>query len=105
MLILAGVLAAVTVFDIVIHVAADQVEPLRIAGNVIVLAASVALFAVPRLRRARVAIAAGTGNLVLNGMFIAREGIGTLGWILVGTTTVLCVILAALPGRRGDALI
>lgn len=102
--ILAGVLAAVTVFDIVIHVAADQVEPLRIAGNVIVLAAALALLAVPRLRRAWVAIAAGTGNLVLNAVFIAREGIGTLGWILVGTTTVLCVVLAALSGRRADAL-
>ncbi len=104
MLILVVVPAAVNVFDIVIHVGADQLEPLRIAGNVIVLLAALALFAVPRLRRAWVEIAAGTGNLVLNGVFIAREAIGTLGWILVGTTNVLCVALAALPRRRSEAL-
>jgi hypothetical protein len=94
MLLLPGVLAAVTIFDIVIHVASDQVEPLRITGNAVVLAASLAMLAVPRLRRAWVAIAAGSANLALNAVFIAREGIGTLGWILVGTTTVLCVAIA-----------
>jgi hypothetical protein len=103
MLILPGVLAALTVFDIVIHVAADQVEALRITGNIIVLAASLVLLAVPSMRRAGLAIVAGAGNLVLNLVFIAREGIGTLGWILVGATTVLCVALAVRLAGRGDA--
>ncbi len=101
MRILTGLLAAVTIFDIVIHVVADQVEPLRITGNVLVLTAAPSLLTVPEPRRAGIAFGAGGGNLAVNLVFIARHGIGTLGWFLVGTTTVLCVGLALLPGRRG----
>lgn len=40
--------------DIVLHVAINDVEPLRIAGNVVVVAATIAVLAWPRARRAMV---------------------------------------------------
>ena len=94
------VLAALTVFDIVIHVATDQVEPLRISGNVIVLLSALVILAIPAVRRAWVAASAGVVNLVLNVIHVTQNGIGTLGVILIATTTVLCVVIAVQIARR-----
>lgn len=99
MLIIAGILAVLTVFDIVLHVAIDDVEPLRIAGNIIVLTTALGILVIPRLRRAWIAFAAGAWNLVLNLIFINQEGIGTLGAALVAATTVLCVVLMVMFAR------
>jgi hypothetical protein len=95
-----GVLALITVFDIVIHVATDQVEPLRIAGNVIVLVASLGILAIPAVRRAWVPAAAGLWNLVLNVIHVTNEGIGTLGVVLIAATTVLCIVLTVQLARH-----
>lgn len=99
MLIIAGILAVLTVFDIVLHVAIDDVEPLRIAGNIIVLTTALGILVISRLRRAWIACAAGAWNLVLNLIFINQEGIGTLGAALVAATTVLCVVLMVMFAR------
>lgn len=104
-LVFSGFLAALTVFDIVIHVATNQVEPLRIAGNVTVLVAALALLVTLWARRAWVPIAAGLGNLILNVIFITREEIGTLGIVLIAATTVLCLVLAVQLARRPKSLI
>ena len=87
-------LALLTVFDIVIHVATDQVEPLRIAGNIMVLATAVGVLVIQRMRRVWVALTAGGWNLVLNVIHVTLNGIGVLGVILIATTTVLCIVLA-----------
>ena len=105
MLILTGVLAAITVFDIVLHVVIDDVEPLRIAGNIIVLATALGILVIPRMRRAWIAFAAGAWNLVLNLIFISQEGIGPLGAVLVGVTTVLCIVLMVLLARTKRPLV
>lgn len=105
MFVITGILAALTVFDIVIHVVSDQVEPLRIAGNIIVLVAALGILVVPRVRRAWVPIAAGLWNLVLNIIFIAQQGIGALGVALIAATTVLCVVLAVQLARRPRPLL
>lgn len=105
MFIVTGILAALTVFDIVLHVVIDDVEPLRIAGNVIVLANALGILVIPRVRRAWVAFAAGVWNLVLNIVFISQEGIGTLGIVLVAVTTVLCLVLTAQLARRKRPLV
>lgn len=105
MLIVTGILAALTVFDIVLHVAIDDVEPLRIAGNIIVLATALGILVIPRMRRAWIAFAAGAWNLVLNLVFIGQEGIGMLGALLVAVTTVICVVLTVLLARRKRPLI
>ncbi len=88
------VVALVNVGDAGLHVAIDQVEPLRIAGNVVVLVASVALLTIPPTRIPLVPLLAGAVSLALNVVFIATSGIGPLGAVLVGLTTVLLVATA-----------
>ena len=100
MVITTVILAVITVFDVVIHVATDQVEPLRIAGNVVVLVAALGILAIPAVRRAWVALAAGLWNLVLNIIQVTNEGIGTLGAMLIAGTTVLFVVLTVQLARR-----
>lgn len=99
MFIVTSVLGLMTVFDIVIHVVTDQVEPLRIAGNVIVLVSAFGILLLPRLRRVWVAVAAGGWNLALNLIHVSLNGIGALGIALIAVTTVLCVVLAILFAR------
>ncbi|WP_341579837.1 hypothetical protein [Microbacterium schleiferi] len=99
-LVLSAILAAMTVFDIVLHVAIDQVESLRISGNLVVLAAALALLFVPSARRAWVPALAGAISLALNLVFIGREGIGPLGAVLVATSTALCAAIAIVLARQ-----
>ena len=100
MFIVTSVLGLITVFDIVIHVATDQVEPLRIAGNIIVLVSVFGVLLLRRLRRVWVAVAAGGWNLVLYLIHISQNGIGALGIALIAVTTVLWLVLAILVARR-----
>lgn len=79
----------VNVFDIALHVAIDDVEPLRIAGNVVVLLAAILMLTMSRARQALVPLIAGSVSLALNLVFIATEGIGPLGGVLVATTSLL----------------
>jgi hypothetical protein len=68
--ILIVVVALVNVGDIVLHVAIDQVEPLRIACNIVVIVAALAM------------------------LFIVTSGIGGLGAVLIALTTILLALLA-----------
>lgn len=105
MFIVTSVLGLITVFDIVIHVATDQVEPLRIAGNIIVLVSVFGVLLLRRLRRVWVAVAAGGWNLVLNLIHISQNGIGALGIALIAVTTVLWLVLAILFARRPKSVV
>ncbi len=100
MFIVTGVLLLLNAIDVVLHVVTDQVEPLRIAGNVIVLVSALGILVLPRVRRAWVPIAAGLWSLVLNIIHITQSGIGTAGIVFVAATTVLCVVLAVQLARR-----
>lgn len=91
--------AVLNAADAVLHVAIDQVEPLRIAGNLVVIAGVVGMLAAPSLRRPAVPVVVGAVSLVLNLVFIATSGIGGLGAVLVAVTTLLHVALAALLRR------
>lgn len=93
-LMLTMVVALLNVGDIVLHVAIDQVEPLRVTGNAVVILAAIGILAVASLRRPITAIIAAVVNLALNVVFIALSGIGTLGAILIAVTTALLVGLA-----------
>jgi hypothetical protein len=75
--------------DVVLHVVIDDVEPLRVAGNVVVLLAAIALLFWPSARRRVVPLLAAIVSLGLNLAFVATEGIGPLGTVLVVTTTLL----------------
>jgi hypothetical protein len=92
--ILIVVAALVNVGDIVLHVAIDQVEPLRIAGNIVVIAAALGMLASPALRTPIAPIVAGVVSLVLNLVFIVTSGIGGLGAVLIALTTILLALLA-----------
>jgi hypothetical protein len=92
--ILIVVVALVNVGDIVLHVAIDQVEPLRIAGNIVVIVAALAMLAIPALRRPIVPIIAALISLGLNLAFIVTSGIGGLGAVLIALTTILLALLA-----------
>ena len=84
----------VNIGDIVLHVAIDQVEPLRIAGNIVVLLAAIGMLAISALRRPIVPVVAGLVSLALNLVFIVTSGIGGLGAVLIALTTILLALLA-----------
>lgn len=88
------VVALINLGDIVLHVAIDQVEPLRIAGNIVVIGAALGMLAVAALRKPLVPIGAGVVSLVLNLVFIVTSGIGGLGAVLIALTTILLALLA-----------
>ena len=89
--------------DVVLHVAIDDVEPLRIAGNLVVLVAATAVLFWPSARRGAVPLLAAVVSLGLNLAFIATEGIGALGAGLVVSTTLL-LIGTGLSMRRPRSL-
>ncbi len=105
MLILTGILLLLNVFDVVVHVVTDQVEPLRIAGNVIVIVSALGVLVIPRVRRAWVPIAPGLWSLVLNIIHITQSSIGTAGIVFIAATTVLCLVLAVQLARRPRPLV
>ncbi|MEL6662369.1 MAG: hypothetical protein AAFR33_05140 [Pseudomonadota bacterium] len=90
----------VNLVDIIIHVAADRIEPVRITSNVIVIAGAI-LALVPSLRGlARPAILlAGLCYVALNGWFVATQGIGGVGIVLIAATVLLS--LAFIVTGRG----
>lgn len=75
------------ILDIVLHVVTNQPEILRISGNtLIILASGIAL------KRRRPNLLLGTGlasYLILNGIFIALNGIGTAGIAFTALTTLV----------------
>lgn len=87
---LAVSIALVQLFDIAIHAATDQLEPLRVASNVVVLlwlvlAASGKLSAYAR----QVGVACLGVYLLLNALFLAQAGFtnpaqdGAVRWMLI----------------------
>lgn len=95
-------LLAVNIFDVVIHVAIDQVEPLRVTSNVVVIVTSILMLALPRARSPWLAGVVGLVYLALNLTFIALDGIGPLGVILIVVTVGLLATIGLLTARRSD---
>jgi hypothetical protein len=102
------VLGLLQVFDVVVHAATGQIEPLRVAANVLI--AGWAIVAV--VRRAPLpglAVPAALGAyLLLNAVFVALEGAtnpeqgGAVRWMLfalIAATTVALLGLAAARTR------
>lgn len=92
--------AALNIVDILVHVLVNDVEPLRVTGNVIVIAAALAMLLWPRARRVLTPLIAAAVSLGLNLVFIAVSGIGPLGVILILATTVLLGVTALVMRRR-----
>ena len=105
-----SLIALVQIFDIIIHVAVNQVEPLRVSSNLVILLWVIALV-VGQLKRSNwyISIAAIGIYLVLNLSFIGLKGItnpangGALRlplFILVGLTVIFWALLMYWPLKK-----
>ena len=99
----------VQLFDIVIHVATDQAEPIRITANVIIMVwVAAALMGWLKERFRSVSLAAVGAYLVLNLIFLAQNGLtnpeqgGALRTTLF-LLVILTVALSALFSLRRSA--
>ena len=108
--VLGGVIAIVQVFDIFIHVATNQVEPIRITSNIIILLWLTTVFAVSPFNAnfLKMAIGSIAAYLVLNIIFLMLEGVtnaeqgGELRvtlFVLVLLTVTLSTLLTYLCGK------
>ncbi len=103
-------IALVQLFDIVIHVATDQLEPLRVASNLIILLwLAVALSGRFNMKSMLAAGGALGGYVILNGLFLALEGVTnpaqggalrTTLFVLIGLTGALSIWLVSLSRGR-----
>ena len=86
---LAG-LILLNVFDVVLHVAIDRAEPIRITGNtLIILAAAFSIFSTS-ISNGRRAVAVGLiGYIGLNAWFVLQSGIGPVGVGLIAITSAI----------------
>lgn len=78
------------VFDIVLHIAINQPEMLRIAGNIlIILGSGIALLG----HRPKLVLVIGLiAYLILNCAFIALDGIGSAGMVFIILTAALTLL-------------
>lgn len=99
-------IAAIQVFDLIIHAATNQLEPLRVASNLVILV-WLAIIASGRFLTIslRVAISSVSAYAVLNGIFLAREGVTNVEqggelritlFVLVFLTLTLSILLTYL---------
>lgn len=88
--ILVVIIALVQLFDIAIHAATDQLEPLRVTSNVVVLL-WLALLASGKISayKGQTGVASTGVYLLLNGIFLAQAGFtnptqgGAVRWMLL----------------------
>ena len=108
--VLGGVIAIVQVFDIFIHVATNQVEPIRITSNIIILLWLTTVFILSTFKAnfLKMAIGSIVAYLVLNIIFLTLEGVtnaeqgGELRvtlFVLVLLTVTLSTLLTYLCGK------
>lgn len=85
-------LILLNIFDAVLHITTDNIEILRISGNILLLFACLGVIAHNKLNRFKIVLWAGIINLLLNGIFIFNEGIGVLGVLFILASSVLVAI-------------
>jgi hypothetical protein len=108
----AGVIGLVQGLDVGVHVAAGQLEPLRVAANVFIAVWAVVAVVRSDAARGRAVQGALGAYLLLNAVFVALEGPtnpaqgGAVRWLLfalVVVTTVAVLGLATVRARLGAA--
>lgn len=87
-------IVVINIFDILLHIAINQPELLRIAGNVIIIGAVLMVIKNSKVSYFITLLTAAMLNLILNLIFIINNGIGTLGILLIIITTLLVTIAA-----------
>lgn len=91
-------IVVINIFDILLHIAINQPELLRITGNVIIIGAVLMVIKNSKVSYFTTLLTAAMLNLILNLIFIINNGIGTLGILLIIITTIL-VTIAALKSK------
>jgi hypothetical protein len=106
--VLAWVVILLQVVDVVVHAATDQIEPLRVAANVLIAGSAIVAVVRSASTRGLVVPAALGAYLLLNAVFVGFEGAtnpdqgGAVRWMLfalISTTTVAALGLAAARTR------
>lgn len=84
------IIAFVQLFDLAIHATTDQLEPLRVASNAVILLWLVLMaFGIIRGYARQTGIASVSGYLLLNAIFLAQAGFtnpaqgGAVRWMLI----------------------
>lgn len=107
-IVLTWVVVLLQVFDVVVHAATDQIEPLRVAANVLIAGSAIVAMVSSAAARGRAFPAALGAYLLLNAVFVALAGAtnphqgGAVRWMLfalIATTTVAALGLAAARTR------
>lgn len=103
-------ISLIQVFDIVIHVATNQIEPLRITSNIVIMLwlGTIVLGKLRNWQR-QLAVSAMSVYLLLNLIFLSMEGLvnsesgefRTILFILVGLTIVLSIGVTAVRPTQG----
>lgn len=102
-------LAIVQLFDILIHAATDQIEPLRVTSNVVILL-WVGLAAAGRVRGKALPGAAIGAYILLNSAFLATEGFtnpqqgGAVRWMLFVLVIATLSLAVALIARQPSTI-
>lgn len=82
----------VNIFDILLHIAINQPELLRIISNLIIIFASILIILKTKLNHKYIVSLGLISYLALNIIFVVNNGIGNLGIILILTTTILSLV-------------
>lgn len=90
----------VNLIDVILHVATDKVEILRISGNILIIICCLALIVIPVLRKPLIALSAGLISFVLNAVFISQNGIGAAGILFIAVTSILMLINTSLLSSK-----
>ena len=93
----------IQLFDIAVHVATDQLEPMRVASNILIMVwVTASLAGRGREHFVPTAVGAIGGYFLLNSLFLATEGLQNAGeprtmlFLLVCSTVALSILLTAL---------
>ena len=90
--------------DIAVHIRADMVEPLRIAGNILGPAAAViVLLGVGKAYAPHILGLAAIGVVALNAAHVSARGFGTPMLVFVGVSVLLLLRLAQVSLRQANA--
>ncbi len=91
-------LILVNIIDIIVHVAINQPEALRISGNIVLIIAAIVHLAKPKYWLGL--LLATILNLILNFIFIYENGIGTAGIIFISLSTILPIIAIKISPKK-----
>ncbi|MFN2323853.1 MAG: hypothetical protein ABR510_12950 [Trueperaceae bacterium] len=105
-LVWAAVLGLIQGFDVGVHVASGQLEPLRVAASLLVTVWAIVAVVRRDAARRTVVVAALGAYLALNAVFLALEGVtnpaqdGAVRWMLFALVATTTIAVLSVANRR-----